>query len=185
MLPISAVEQDIKTEVLCPTLSNLDHQLLQIFCAPHKVYALDLKRGLETQKNWYAQPFSQQEAIRLAQVNFIDAAIIFTQHIFLECLFSGRNTTVRSQGSGGVKPATQCRVPPTTVGASGCPAPFVHVTSTSRGTAHPAIYFSSPPAIRTHLRVNLHHISFQQGQFSHISCTEVIPSDGDAQHLWT
>lgn len=52
-------------------------------------------------------------------------------------------------------------------------------------TTHPAIDFSSPPAVGTHFRVNLHHVSFQQRKLSHVSCTEVIPSNGNAQHLWT
>lgn len=43
-----------------PALSNLDKWPSQIFCAPHKVDALDLKRGLQTQKNCHApKPFSQ------------------------------------------------------------------------------------------------------------------------------
>lgn len=54
-----------------------------------------------------------------------------------------------------------------------------------RKPAHPAIDLSPPPAVRTHLRVNLHHVSLEQGQFSHVSGTEVIPSDGDAQHFRT
>lgn len=48
-----------------------------------------------------------------------------------------------------------------------------------------AVHFSSPPAVRTQLRVDLHHVSFQQGQFSHVSRAEVIASDGDAQHFRT
>lgn len=54
-----------------------------------------------------------------------------------------------------------------------------------RKPAHPAVDLSPPPAVRTHLRVNLHHVSLEQGQFSHVSGTEVIPSDGDAQHFRT
>ena len=50
-----------------PALSNLDQWLSQIFCAPHKADALDLKRGLQTQKDWHApKPFSQKEAIKFA-----------------------------------------------------------------------------------------------------------------------
>lgn len=57
--------------------------------------------------------------------------------------------------------------------------------SPSPTPTHLAVHFSSPPAVRTQLRVDLHHVSFQQGQFSHVSRAEVIASDGDAQHFRT
>lgn len=65
------------------------------------------------------------------------------------------------------------------------PTPLHSHQSSSPGSAHPAVHFSSPPAVGAHLRVNLHHVSFQQGQFPHVPGAEVIASDGDAQHLWT
>lgn len=86
---------------------------------------------------------------------------------------------LRAQGSG-VKAAVQLRgLPASAPRWAPTTAPSPSFTRT-RGKTRLAVCFSSPPAVGTQLRVNLHHVSFQQGQFSHVSCGEVVASDGDA-----
>lgn len=124
LLPIFAIKQDIKTEVLHPFF-------LIYISSSHGCFVLHQKFMLWARNS---NPFPNRKPS-----NFIYATIIFIQHIFLECLLLAATPPVsgaRALWGDGCN-AVQGLVPRTTVGASDRPVPFIHCAQAHRGDNSP------------------------------------------------
>lgn len=126
-----------KTEVLRPSLSNRDWELLEMLDA----YINCIQWCLTTDK-------------KTAQL-FWCASQLVAPTVLTQAILNG-NACLQSLAARLLKGQVHNIIMPVIVQPS-----HSQRTDTIEGPTHPAIYFSSPPAICTHLCVNLHHVSFQ------------------------